>query len=293
MPRKRIDLSDDPNALDVNQVVSYNFKRLRAEREITQDEAAERIEPFIGQRLTKATISSIEKSFEDRRRAFTVHEIVAFALGFDVPAHWFLLPPPHPGLTLAGADGLPLANLWRLLLGTPQNSQSIESRMKELQEVNPRAVSALSAQLGGAAGLPYKHYREEQMRQLLEMVDDEYSHLVDLFEDMAQLAARFKSVTTTQALAADAPRKAYRYATDVFLGRNLYRTLSEGRDREERTEVVGAISRTKDLPWDEIIDTDDEQIAEAVRQLANAIEPKLRKYLHENRSSAGSQNDVH
>ena len=75
-----------PDAADLNQVVAYNFRRARELRGLTQDEAAIRLEPFLGQRLRQASISAIEGAFSgERRREFDAQEILAFACGFDVP----------------------------------------------------------------------------------------------------------------------------------------------------------------------------------------------------------------
>ena len=67
----------------------------------TQDETAHALEGLLGQRLPQASISAIERAYEgDRRREFDAHEILAFALAFDLPLVWFFLPPPgdHRGL---------------------------------------------------------------------------------------------------------------------------------------------------------------------------------------------------
>src|SRR6266700_2595328 len=70
------------------------------------------------QQLPKASISAIERSLEgDRRREFDAQELVAFALTFDLPIVWFLLPPPGAEeYQLAGTERSVL-HLVRLLFG--------------------------------------------------------------------------------------------------------------------------------------------------------------------------------
>ena len=80
--------------LTPNQVVAYNLAQARTLRQWTQDEAAEKLEPYLGRRWSKATFSAAERSIEsDRVRQFDANEIVAFARGFDLPVSWFFLPP--------------------------------------------------------------------------------------------------------------------------------------------------------------------------------------------------------
>lgn len=87
--------SDGPKrALTVNQIVSMNLMRARRERGWTQEEAAARLEPYIGRRWSKATFSAVERSVTGKRiRQFTADDLVAFAAAFNLPVAYFLLPP--------------------------------------------------------------------------------------------------------------------------------------------------------------------------------------------------------
>ena len=52
-------------------------------------------ERYLGQRLTQAAVSAIERAWDgERRREFDAHELLIFAMVFDLPIIWFLLPPP-------------------------------------------------------------------------------------------------------------------------------------------------------------------------------------------------------
>ena len=60
-----------PGEADLNEIVAYNFRAARELRGLTQEETAELLERFIGQRLPQASISAIERAYEgDRRREF-------------------------------------------------------------------------------------------------------------------------------------------------------------------------------------------------------------------------------
>src|SRR5438067_12902483 len=84
----------DPG-VDLNEIVAYNFRAARELRGWTQEETALELERFLGQRLPQASISAIERAYDgDRRREFDAHELLAFALCFELPLFWFFLPPP-------------------------------------------------------------------------------------------------------------------------------------------------------------------------------------------------------
>lgn len=77
-----------------NQLVAYNFRRARQFRGWTQEDAAERLEPYVGARWTKAAISAIERSATGAKpREFTADDLAAFAGAFELPIIWFFLLP--------------------------------------------------------------------------------------------------------------------------------------------------------------------------------------------------------
>ena len=90
------------HGLTPNQVVAYNLALARDHKHWTQDQAAAAMEPFLGVRWSKASVSQAERSVAGAVvRNFTADEIVAFARTYDVPVTWFFLPPPPmaaPGL---------------------------------------------------------------------------------------------------------------------------------------------------------------------------------------------------
>ena len=78
-----------------NQVVAHNLRMARLLRGWTQEEAAEKLEPYLGVRWSKASYSAAERSQEkeSRIRNFSADELLAFSLAFKLPVTWFLLPP--------------------------------------------------------------------------------------------------------------------------------------------------------------------------------------------------------
>lgn len=83
--------------LTPNQVVAFNLALAREWKGWTQDQAAEALEPHLGKRWSKATVSQAERSVAGKFiRNFDADELVAFARAFELPLGWFLMPPP-PG----------------------------------------------------------------------------------------------------------------------------------------------------------------------------------------------------
>ncbi len=81
--------------LTPNQVVAYNLALAREIKGWTQDQAAEALEPYLGVRWSKASVSQAERSVAGGFvRNFTADEIVAFARCYERPVTWFFMPPP-------------------------------------------------------------------------------------------------------------------------------------------------------------------------------------------------------
>lgn len=103
-----------------NQIVAANLRRARRLRdEMTQDEAAKLLEPYLGERWTRARWSQAERSIVGKRvRPFSADEVAAFSQAFDLPVPWFLMPPapeekgdpPLPEEVTLGDKTVPLGN---------------------------------------------------------------------------------------------------------------------------------------------------------------------------------------
>jgi transcriptional regulator with XRE-family HTH domain len=86
--------------ITANQLVAANLRRARELRELTQEQAAERLEPYLGTRWSPAVFSAAETSVRTKRvREFSANELLAFSRAFDLPVLWFFLP--------AETDGFP------------------------------------------------------------------------------------------------------------------------------------------------------------------------------------------
>ncbi|NLT34277.1 MAG: helix-turn-helix transcriptional regulator [Gaiellales bacterium] len=151
-----------------NQVVAYNLRMARLRRGWTQEEAAERLEPYLGVRWSKASYSAAERSIErqDRIRNFTADELLAFSLAFELPVAWFLLPPEPdvggrmPLIAYPGAEegrGHHPGVLIELVFGTPEGQAQLEQRLAEILRRLPLAEQGrymeLVSHVAGLAGL--------------------------------------------------------------------------------------------------------------------------------------------
>lgn len=80
--------------ITLDQVVAFNLRRARQLRGWTQAQAAEQLEPFLGERWSPAVFSAAERSYEGPRiREFTASHLLALSRGFDLPITWFYEPP--------------------------------------------------------------------------------------------------------------------------------------------------------------------------------------------------------
>jgi transcriptional regulator with XRE-family HTH domain len=93
--------------MTANQTVATNLRRARLARDWTLEETAARLERFIGERWTAATLSSAEGSRHGKRiRRFDADLIAAFAACFEVPVSFFFeSPEEHSYLHLTHPTG--------------------------------------------------------------------------------------------------------------------------------------------------------------------------------------------
>lgn len=135
---------DEPSALDLNAVVSYNVRAIRLLRGLTQDQVADRLAEFTRHRLPQASISQMERSFVDRRRRrlFDAHDLYLLAKVFDVPIVYFFLPPPTCLERRIVTTGEPVSAIVDLLFGTSASLRAVDSR---LVEIAPRPIEESDA----------------------------------------------------------------------------------------------------------------------------------------------------
>jgi transcriptional regulator with XRE-family HTH domain len=131
-----------PPTLTANQLVALNLRRARNLRELTQEEAAERLEPYLGVRWSKATFSAAERSAAERTRGreFSADELLAFALAFDVSLAFFFFPPEEEAaLPVVSCGGPRTVGAGELLEATLDHGfgKGVGPRLKKLVERLP------------------------------------------------------------------------------------------------------------------------------------------------------------
>ena len=172
-----------PETLDVNQVVAYNVREARLLRGWTQEDLADRLEPFTGTRLTQAGISSIERGWDpERRRAFDAQEIITYAVVFDLPLIWFFLPPPGDHRFI---EGLPAraSGLYKIIIGRHDQLEPVHERLRELGIEEPTeaeaAVEIITGRPSEAREWSYKDRRKELLLALLDDHADNFDQHID------------------------------------------------------------------------------------------------------------------
>lgn len=115
-----------------NQLIAMNLARARKAAGWTQEETAERLEPFLGTRWSVPSISAIERSVTGTRiKQFSADEIVAIARAFSLPIGWFFLPPadePAAGFAAPdNPDGHDFHLLIEALLGSEDGRRELEA----------------------------------------------------------------------------------------------------------------------------------------------------------------------
>ena len=157
---------------DMNEVVAYNFKRARDLYGWTQDEVADRLEPFLGVRLPQASISGIERGYKGRRREFDAQELLAFACCFDVPILWFFIPPLDDHRQLRNTSDY-VQELYTLLLGREDQLGLLYERFRELGYREPDAADVTLERMSGGqrTGTTMADYRTRRKDLLIAVLD--------------------------------------------------------------------------------------------------------------------------
>ena len=112
----------DQRAFTPNQVVAQRIAFARQLRGWTQEEAADRLEPYLGAKWSAATFSIVERSIDGKRiRQFTADELVALSRAFEVPIGWWFTPSwgDATGLVVTpdAPDGLPSQLMVDVVMG--------------------------------------------------------------------------------------------------------------------------------------------------------------------------------
>jgi hypothetical protein len=127
--------------MTANQLVAYNLRRARELRGLTQEQAAEKLEPYLGRKWSKAVFSAAETSVKSERvREFSADELLAFASAFDLPIAWFFVPPNEPDMrepiTMGGPKNADTTSLLDAV--APPQIDEIRARLSELARTLPK-----------------------------------------------------------------------------------------------------------------------------------------------------------
>lgn len=176
-----------PPDVDLNQVVAYNVRAARELRAWTQEELADRLEPYLGQRLTQAGVSSIERAWDgERRREFDAHELLVFAMVFDLPIIWFLLPPPTDHRLMRGTTRS-VDELYTYLLGRPEQLAPVYARLREIGVKDPSAAEEIVEKITGAPASSQEwSYRERRKELLLALLDQHADDLDSAVDELGR-----------------------------------------------------------------------------------------------------------
>jgi transcriptional regulator with XRE-family HTH domain len=181
--------------VNLNEIVAYNFRRARELRGWTQDEAADRLAPFLGVRLRQAAVSSIEGAFGgEKRREFDAQELLAFACGFDLPIIWFLIPPPGDHRNLQGTVER-VSELYLLAMGRNDQLDYLRERFAELGHVEPdESDLVLERVYGGPTERTLADYPTRRKELLLAMLDSHADRLDNAAEEMGRFFDHLRQV---------------------------------------------------------------------------------------------------
>lgn len=118
-----------------NRLIGLNLRRARQLRGLSQAEAAELLQPYLGVRWSSSTFSLAETSLSGRRvRDFSADEVAAFAKAFRLPAVFFYMPVPA-----VEADGrVPTVEDIDVAL---VNLEAVEQRLVELFTAHPELAA--------------------------------------------------------------------------------------------------------------------------------------------------------
>ncbi len=181
--------------VDLNQVVAYNVRQARELRGWTQEQLAERLEPYVGQRLTQAAVSSIERAWDgERRREFDAHELLVFGLVFDLPMIWFLLPPAGDHRMMR-ATTRPVDELYARLLGQPHQLEPLYARLREYGITDPGAAEEAVERITGVPSTSRRYgYKQRRKELMLALLDQHADELDDAVEELGRWVDHLRQV---------------------------------------------------------------------------------------------------
>jgi hypothetical protein len=128
-------------------------------------------------------MSSIERAWEgERPREFDAQELVVFAMVFDLPVVWFLLPPPGDPRIIRSTTR-PVSELYAWLLGRPDQLEPVYERLRHLGIDDPTAAEEAVERISGAPSparqYSYRQRRKDFLQALLAQQGDRLDRIID------------------------------------------------------------------------------------------------------------------
>lgn len=228
-----------PKDIDLNQIVAYNIREARQLRGWTQEELADRLEPYLGQRLTQAGVSSIERAWDgERRREFDAHELLIFAMVFDLPILWFLLPPPGDHRVMRSTTR-PVDELYAWLLGQPHQLEPLYERLRQIGITDATtAEEAVEKITGVPAAAKQWSYRERRKELLLALLDKHADSLDSAVEELGRMVDHLRQVGIRGFIAEHTSDDDFTYRSGLgpTVEPDVDATASDGTDRHRSAE---------------------------------------------------------
>lgn len=192
--------------LTPNQLVAYNLARIRREKGLTQEQAAELLVPYVGALWSKTVFSQAERSVTGTRvREFSADDLVAFSRAFEVPLAWFFMP-PDPKSALASES-----DLLDLLFWSGAGWDAVWSRLGAFIQKTPKPRrTKLKAMAGAWIGRRFHELLELRMGPL-DVLAGQLSDLSHALVEAGQGAAS-SAIEHEAGLPAPRPRKGGRRA---------------------------------------------------------------------------------
>jgi transcriptional regulator with XRE-family HTH domain len=130
-----------------NQIVAFRLRHARLLHGWTQETAAEKLAPLLGEHWSKASFSAAERSVTGERvRQFTASDLVAFASVFGLTVSYFLTPPP--GVDSIAAPGATVSLTRSDLADVAGSPPEEKIRALEVAHVEGLQAKGIKAELG-------------------------------------------------------------------------------------------------------------------------------------------------
>src|SRR5206468_8135419 len=128
-------------------------------------------------------VSAIERAWDgDRRREFDAHELLVFALVFELPIIWFLLPPAGDHRLMRGT-ARPIDELYMYLLGEPRQLEPVYQRLRDIGVTDPTEAEEIVEKVTGAPARSREWSYKERRKELLLALLDQHADRLDAAVD--------------------------------------------------------------------------------------------------------------